>query len=849
MKVGLSVVIFLTVLALVPPAFSEISLLERIQAQEKIERVYYNHRTWPETNDTPKPPFEQMVSRSVIEQKVNDSLKKSPTHEMLQAEMDRMARTTQDPVMLKELFDALNNDPFLIAEVLVRPIVADRNHTQIKASSKLSSQKYRLPEINSGATCEGWEPLDALNPPSPRSGHTAVWTGTEMIVWGGAEQNTGGRYDPALNTWTPTSTGANVPSGRSDHTAVWTGSGMIVWGGVANFVETNTGGRYNPTSDAWSPTSVGTDVPEARFNATAVWTGSEMIVWGGATFCCLSELDTGGRYDPSTDSWQPTSIGTNVPVARRNHTAVWTGQEMLIWGGLYGDYGTSTGGRYNPLLDTWLPTSNLNSPEFRFDHSAVWTGSEMIIWGGRFSEIFLSTTNTGARYDPVSDTWQATPTVGSPLYRNEHTAVWTGTEMIIWSGNFYYWNMKSGGRYSLSDNSWLGTAIGSNAPEGRSEHTAVWTGTKMIVFGGYDSTSDLDTGGIYDSSTDNISLDPLALPNGEIGTPYFQTISPSGGAPPYSMTMAEGALAAGLTFDGSTGVISGTVTDEKADSPLFAINATDANMCAGGRSYYFFICPVITFFPLSLPDGEIGVPYSQTIIPDGGLAPYLFSITSGALPDGLTLNQSTGVISGTPTTVGTFNFTITVVDLITCAKTHDYTINIGGPCLLCDDFEDGVLDPNWTVVKNGWSEAGGFLVGTPNHRKAIIVASPIFNGCQNCSEETTMMTAGGVGNKISMLGWYVDKNNKMELQFKEENDKIVLKQRVNSKIVAKAKASFTIDPNTSYVVKVSFDGTIFTVSVNGSTLFTLTPAASVPIGTVGFQAKNTAGSFGYIAVN
>jgi hypothetical protein len=110
------------------------------------------------------------------------------------------------------------------------------------------------------------------------------------------------------------------------------------------------------------------------------------------------------------------------------------------------------------------------------------------------------------------------------------------------------------------------------------------------------------------------------------------------------------------------------------------------------------------------------------------------------------------------------------------------------------------------------------------------------------------MTAGGTGNKISMLGWYVDKSNQMELQFKEESDKVVLKQRVNGKIVAKEKASFTIDPNVSYITKVSYDGTIFTVSVNGSTLFTLTPASSVPSGTIGFQAKRTTGSFGFIAV-
>ena len=105
---------------------------------------------------------------------------------------------------------------------------------------------------------------------------------------------------------------------------------MIVWGGNGGHL-LNTGGRYNPSTDSWTATSL-TNAPTARVSHTAVWTGSEMIVWGGIDNGS-SVLNTGGRYNPSTDSWTATST-TNAPTGRELHTAVWTGSEMIVWGGM-----------------------------------------------------------------------------------------------------------------------------------------------------------------------------------------------------------------------------------------------------------------------------------------------------------------------------------------------------------------------------------------------------------------------------------------------------------------------------------------------------------------------------------
>ena len=263
-----------------------------------------------------------------------------------------------------------------------------------------------------------------------------------MIVWGGMADgnvclNTGDRYNPATNTWSATSMGANVPPARVYHTAVWTGTQMIVWGGYDNLAGyTTTGGRYDPSTNTWSATSTGANVPQPRIHHTAVWTGTQMVVWGGNKDQNVN-MNTGGRYDPSTDTWSATSTGANVPSPRQYHTAVWTGTQMVVWGGESSFVPLNTGGRYDPSTDSWTATSTgANVPPVRSYHTAVWTGAEMIIWGGGWDG------NTGGRYAPSTDTWTATSTGANvPSPRDWHTAVWTGTQMIVWgpftSGGLY----------------------------------------------------------------------------------------------------------------------------------------------------------------------------------------------------------------------------------------------------------------------------------------------------------------------------------------------------------------------------------------------------------------------------
>jgi hypothetical protein len=349
-----------------------------------------------------------------------------------------------------------------------------------------------------------WSPMTSVNVPAPRDKHSAVWTGTEMIVWGGTDHfgavyNSGGRYRPSTDSWIPTSTGVGLPAGRQSHTAVFTGTEMIVWGG-ANATYLNSGGRYTPATDSWTLTSMGTNVPSPRLHHTAVWTGTEMIVWGGWRETGSSFENTGGRYNPATNSWAPTSTAAGCPAARQAHTAVWTGTQMIVWGGTSNlSTGSNTGGRYTPATDSWTATSTgTNVPAARFNHAAVWTGSQMIVWGGQTGG-FL---NTGGRYTPSTDTWLPTSTGANvPNGASLATTVWTGSQMIVFGGAGGA-ATNAGARYQPSNDSWIPISA-TGAPSARSNHSAVWTGLEMLTWGGTNGPSYLDDGGRYSPSSDS----------------------------------------------------------------------------------------------------------------------------------------------------------------------------------------------------------------------------------------------------------------------------------------------------------------------------------------------------------
>ncbi len=543
-----------------PPASGPLSFPDRVSCVERVEDVYWSHRTWPEYNPESKPPRNEIMSREQVAAKVEETLlfeaaledewEESLSPARIQGELDRIAQHTAYPDLLRDIFTVLGNDPFLVAECFVRPRLADRLvrerfnrdpeiHRKLRETAETAVLRGRTAQdlAGSGATVseaiwllddgsdhndrkqplkkgvlllspsEWRERIDRLlqafgESPDLTTGVDAGDPGSEL------HRLEGGGFSPLLEEdhafVTLSVLGADPVSVRII-TAVWPKTSFGDWMACRRrnlrpaeppgwvYTLPPIGPKSQCVDDTWAPTSV-SGVPSGRFGHSTVWTGTEMIIWGGNLWGTAT--NTGARYDPAADSWISTST-TGAPTARSYHLGVWTGTEMLVWGG--SDYPTyfNTGGRYNPATNTWAATSTTGVPAARSHASGVWTGTEMIVWGGNDTTAHFA---TGGRYNPVSNTWSATSTTDAPSARRNHSAVWTGTEMIIWGGNNGGTKYNTGARYDPSTDSWTATST-TDAPEGRNEQSTVWTGSEMVVWGGLGDTY-LDSGGRYDPATD-----------------------------------------------------------------------------------------------------------------------------------------------------------------------------------------------------------------------------------------------------------------------------------------------------------------------------------------------------------
>lgn len=190
------------------------------------------------------------------------------------------------------------------------------------------------------------------------------------------------------------------------------------------------------------------------------------------------------RYS-TIGTWSVPASGINLTggIYFQDNPSVWTGTEML-------SYDNNIVYRWNPSTTVWTASSVNTVPGFLSvtGASAIWTGTDMIIYGGVTSGGVYS--NLGVKYNPAANTWTA---IANSLNKKaHHTAVWTGTDMIVWGGdstNSVTGYSKTVYKFTPGTNTWSPPISSASSPTARSNAGAVWTGSKMIIFAGNTATS------------------------------------------------------------------------------------------------------------------------------------------------------------------------------------------------------------------------------------------------------------------------------------------------------------------------------------------------------------------------
>jgi hypothetical protein len=285
----------------------------------------------------------------------------------------------------------------LIAAVLAALIVLVAGLTVLRfmSTDAPSPQDSLVGASQTTELAEGWTELPL--PPEVRSGAAHVWTGTELLAWGGCAPEVeddckptadGYSFDPGTGTWHAL---PEAPIASSGADGTWTGNQAV-------FLRFRDGRRlvgasYDPAAGSWNKIAAGPIT--AEYGAAEVWTGSEIVVFGGGE---RNEPSTsnGAAYDPKTDEWRKIA---EAPIGLNASSGMWTGREVLVFGSLLDNRNraatrTSVGAAYDPDRDRWreLPPSNL-SPQAT---SAVWVGDRMVAWDYEVRS---------QEYDPKRDEW------------------------------------------------------------------------------------------------------------------------------------------------------------------------------------------------------------------------------------------------------------------------------------------------------------------------------------------------------------------------------------------------------------------------------------------------------------
>jgi hypothetical protein len=270
-----------------------------------------------------------------------------------------------------------------------------------------------------------------------------------------------------------------------------------------------------------------------------------------------------------------------------------------------------------------------------------------------------------------------------------------------------------------------------------------------------------------------LTITTTTLPSAQIGIPYSQALAATGGTPPYFWTVAHGRLPGNFSLDPITGIIGGTA--QFTSTSFLTIQVTDSASPAQTATTQLtlaFVQPGLTIVTTSLPAGQKNVPYSQTLVAAGGVQPYTWSLTSGSLPTGWTLNPASGLISGSASiAVANSAVTVRVADSAGSFTTQGLSINVvdGALTITTQSLPNGVVGAAYSaaLAASGgigsltWQltagslpaglslSTGGLISGTPSAPASAVPLSfqvtDSGSPAQTASVNLSLTIGGGLG--------------------------------------------------------------------------------------------------------
>lgn len=280
------------------------------------------------------------------------------------------------------------------------------------------------------------------------------WAGDRLLVWSNNPSPALFVYTPSTNQWT---TATPPPlSARNGSSYVWTGTQLIIWGGSSGSTYFNDGAVYTLATNTWSIMTL-SNAPTPRMDAGGVWTGSKMMIYGGYD---NSWRSSAALYDPALNQWTTLPSGS---VTRRWPNMVVVGTDVYVSGG-----GNLSMYRYSLVSNTWSGALSMtNGPTttwFPIHH--VSSGNKLIVTGAGGGSVSAQQ----KLYDIGTNTWADISTVNAPSSRRHHDSGFSDVlgKLFVWGGNTLMNDLGDGGIYDYGTNTWTPIPVSSDSPSARS---------------------------------------------------------------------------------------------------------------------------------------------------------------------------------------------------------------------------------------------------------------------------------------------------------------------------------------------------------------------------------------------